>query len=274
MEAPELPRPPVTRAGRARNSAKPSEPPVPARTVIRALSILKAFKQTSPVLSLSEVVRATGLDKGTTRRLLLTLQQQGFVTIDAETQRFTLGPAVLKLASAVTSKDFRETMRPILMRLGNETKATVHLSIPRDDGAVCIDRFQPEEAAVLVHHWAVGSRCPFNGGAAPRVLFASLSDEEIESFLSNPEKHRHLNRPVNIAAMRRSVAEIRKTGWAMSADEVAPGLTAIGAPIRGPKGDVVAAFSLVGLSPQLMESPERYRDQILHAAKLASELIV
>ena len=62
------------------------------RAVARALAVLNAFAGKS-LQSLAEVTQATGLDKGTTRRLLLTLINSGFVAQDPVTQHYRLGCA-------------------------------------------------------------------------------------------------------------------------------------------------------------------------------------
>jgi len=59
------------------------------RAVARALAVLNSFAGKS-TQSLAEVTNATGLDKGTSRRLLLTLMKGGFVAQDPVSQHYRL----------------------------------------------------------------------------------------------------------------------------------------------------------------------------------------
>ena len=46
--------------------------------------------------------------------------------------------------------------------------------------------------------------------------------------------------------MRRGLEQVRRTGYVVSDEDVVPGVTAFGAPIRDHRGDVVAAVSVAG----------------------------
>ena len=51
---------------------------------------------------------------------------------------------------------------------------------------------------------------------------------------------------------------MRRTGFATAVDELEPGLAAMAAPVRGARGDVVAALSITG--PTLRMTPARIRE--------------
>ena len=58
--------------------------------------VLRSFGADAPSLTISEVADRTGLTRATARRVLLTLEDLGYVTASRRT--FTLTPAVLDLA--------------------------------------------------------------------------------------------------------------------------------------------------------------------------------
>src|SRR5690606_24706310 len=90
------------------------------RAVTRALSVLDSFAGKN-LQSLAQVSAATQLDKGTTRRLLLTLMHSDFIAQDPVTQHYRLGAAIRKLAANVEdSRDLRSIAQPILLQLANE----------------------------------------------------------------------------------------------------------------------------------------------------------
>ena len=74
------------------------------RAVSRVLAILRAFEGAG-ALSLGEVAKIADLDKGTARRLLLTLMEERFVYQDAQTQRYGLGDGIRSLAAAAPADE-------------------------------------------------------------------------------------------------------------------------------------------------------------------------
>src|SRR5690606_10152129 len=87
------------------------------RAVVRAVAILNSFVN-QPNQTLAEVTHATQLDKGTTRRLLLTLMTTGLIRFDPAAQRYSLGRAILTLATSVIDTfDIRTIAGPVLKQL-------------------------------------------------------------------------------------------------------------------------------------------------------------
>ena len=110
------------------------------RAVSRALAILRAFKLEQPMLALAEIAASAGLNRATTRRMLLTLIDEGLVRQEPMSQRYLLTLRVLELAAAAPTGGLREEARPVMLRLAQETGATVFLSVPGTLGAICIER--------------------------------------------------------------------------------------------------------------------------------------
>ena len=110
------------------------------RAVTRALAILNSFAGKG-LQSLAEVTQATGLDKGTTRRLLLTLMQSGFIAQDPASQQYRLGRALRDLAAdAADDFDLRTLALPVLTELAAELHMTSFIWVYDDGDAICLDR--------------------------------------------------------------------------------------------------------------------------------------
>src|SRR5882672_264163 len=67
----------------------------------RGLAVMKAFREQSDRLTLSDVARLTQLSRASVRRSLLTLQALGYV--ESNGRYFSLSPQVLTLAQAYLS---------------------------------------------------------------------------------------------------------------------------------------------------------------------------
>ena len=227
------------------------ESPVPnVRAVTRALAVLRSFADSS-AQSLAQVTQATGLDKGTTRRLLLTLMSSGFIAQDPATQHYRLGRALRELSASVADDpDLRSLAQPVLADLAAELHGTAFLSIYDRGDAVCLDRLH-DMKGIEVHWWAVGGTLPYNCGAAPRLLLAYQSGAEIERVLRQPAKALTPKSVTSAAALRKVMARIRARGWELAIDDVAVGLSALAVPVRDAAGGLACAISVAGLTPQM-----------------------
>lgn len=192
------------------------------------------------------------LDAGTTRRILVTLRDEGIVQQDAKSGHYALTLQTLRFASAVpegqTLKDLAEDP---LRALANQVGATAFLSVARNDEAICLARFHGE-TSIEVRWWALGLGRPFNCGAAPRLLLAFQPEADRERVLSQPLEAITERSITDSAVLRGELEVIRQQDWAYAQDDVALGLSALAVPLRDQRGAVVAAVSLGGLTPQIL----------------------
>ncbi|UIY32274.1 helix-turn-helix domain-containing protein (plasmid) [Neorhizobium galegae] len=67
----------------------------------RGLKVIETFGETTPRLAIADVAKATGLDRATARRCLLTLAELGYADYDGKF--FVLTPKILRLGHAYLS---------------------------------------------------------------------------------------------------------------------------------------------------------------------------
>jgi len=238
------------------------------RAVMRAASILQSFNN-KPLQILTEISEATGLDKGTTRRLLVTLINCGLIVQDKSTHRYGLGHMVQVLATNVVEHfDVRSVAVPILTELARDLHVTMFLSVMHERKARCLDRIH-DMKGMEVHWWPVGGTLPFNSGGAPKVLLAHQPPEEIDAILAEqPLRPVNDNVITDEAVFRRTLAEIRARGWEFAVDDVAQGLSAIAVPVLDESGAVICALSMAGLTPQMLGGDRpAHLDAMLEAAR-------
>ncbi|MCR9125655.1 MAG: IclR family transcriptional regulator [Rhodobacteraceae bacterium] len=222
------------------------------RAVSRAVSILRSFSVDRPYLSLSEIAQATKLDAGTTRRLLVTLRDEGLVQQNPGTGQYSLTLSVLELASAVPEGvALKDLVDSRLRQLATETGTTAYLSVAKGAEALCLARYHGE-SAVEVRWWSVGETMPLNCGAGPRVLLAHLPPEDQKAVLARPLARLTDFSETDPAHLRRDLDRIVAQGWVITQDDVAAGLSAMAMPLKNDRGETVAAVSIGGLTPQIV----------------------
>lgn len=242
------------------DSTSPGAAVANVRAVRRAAAILKSFLE-RPSQSLAEVCAATGLDKGTTRRLILTLMDDGLLVLDAAGKRYRLGPIFRSFAANTTDDtDLRSLVGPRLSALTEEMQVTAFLSVwQHHHGAVCLDRFHGIRGLDF-RWWAVGGIMPSNVGAASKLLLAYQSPAEIDLILAAPLGKMTEHTVTDPEELRATLRTIRAQGFALAVDDVAVGLAAVAVPVfgRGTSNEVVCALSLTGMTPQICVDDGRH----------------
>jgi DNA-binding IclR family transcriptional regulator len=223
------------------------------RAVTRACDILRSFHKAT-LQTLTEVSQSTGLDKGTTRRLLLTLMNSGLIVQNPETQRYGLGRLVRTLSANVVD-DFAllSVVIPVLSEIAAELHVTSFLSVYHQGTALALERLH-DMKGIEGRWWPIGGTIPLNCGAAPKLLLAYQTEEEITRVLKTPLQAATSETIVNRDALRRRLNLIRRRGWEFAMDDYVLGLTAIAAPVFDSRGKFVCALSITGLTPQMHKS--------------------
>lgn len=223
-------------------------PPAPSRrhlvgAVDHALALLTAL-QDNPSLAVREGAALLGVAPSTAHRLLVTMQEKGFVVQDASTRRYGPGPALLAVALASLQRvDVGRVARPHLSVLAAETRETASLAVPEGPNVRFIDSVEGPEVVRVTSR--AGVTVPAYASAAGKVLLAAASREEILRLYPSTRLPRRAPRSITTrAALFRELDRVRRAGFASSHEENAPGLAAVAVGIRDVRGRTIAALSV------------------------------
>ncbi|AEJ42542.1 IclR family transcriptional regulator [Alicyclobacillus acidocaldarius] len=235
------------------------------RAVERALDILLLFTHSPRAWSLSEIARATGLHKSTVHRLLLALQQKGFVRREPESDRYVLGWSLYGLGANLALHDrWSDAAKPILRRLRDETNETVSLYVR--NGLERIRILAVESLQPIRNVASVGERYPLTIGASGKVLLAFSNSAVIEAAC-HPDR---LPNGVRQVDLRQQLEAIRREGYALSRQERDAGAAAIAAPVLNRDGTCLYAIAVSGPVERMTE--DKMRDMIAPLKRAAEEL--
>ena len=210
------------------------------RSVQRALDILGLLTADRPVISIREIVDATGLAKTTVLRMVSTLEHSGLLW--ATPSGYTAGPGLWRWAHLVQhSWELPPDAQRFMRELAARSRETVNVYVARDIYRVCIAQHEgPQPLRHVVH---VGDELPLWAGASAKVLLRDASPGLLERVArSSPYGEGHVRR------MREWTDEAAQQGYAVSHGERETGLSAVAVPILGRSGTVVAALTLSGPS--------------------------
>ena len=226
-----------------------SSPPLPypgTQAVQRAMKVLKACAAAGDEARLTDLARAAALNKTTAFRLLSALEGAGMVERTPSGDRYRLGPELLRLASqALGNRGLQTAGRPTLFALAAVTRETVTLEVLVGTEVLILD--EAVGGHVIGAMPSVGTRWPAHATSTGKVMLAGLSDDDLAARLGSGPLSTHTPRTVASAtALRRELERVRARGYATSVEELEPGFVAVGAPVRGAHGAVVAAISVGG----------------------------
>ncbi|MDF3608222.1 IclR family transcriptional regulator C-terminal domain-containing protein [Paracoccus sp. DMF-8] len=207
----------------------------------KGLAVIEAFRAEKPRLSISDVSEATGLDRATARRCLLTLHHLGYAEYDGKF--FTLTPRVLRLGmGALAAMPLAQLVQPWLDQLSEQIGQSSSVSIL--DGAEIVYLARAAQRRVMSIGLMPGSRLPAHCTSMGRVLLAAMSDPAARAIVEGsdltPRTAHSLTSPEEIMErVQRAWAD----GYAVIDQEIELGLRSIAVPILNAHGKVVAALN-------------------------------
>ena len=231
--------------------SKSSEPVYRIQALDRALDILESFSYQNRRQKLSEVASKTGLNKATAKRILAHLTDRGYLSMNPETKRYSLGLRLFELGGVVHSGfSVRKAAARHMTELRDRTGMTILLAQIQDDQLVYIDK--REASGTVRISSEIGIRRPLHFGMLGQILMAYLPEKEIERLLDTyPLEPYTPNTITDRDAFSLRLAEIRKWGYLMEKDEAHQGVMGIAAPIRDWTRRVIASM---GVAIPLLEN--------------------
>jgi IclR family pca regulon transcriptional regulator len=207
----------------------------------RGLDVIAAFSDVRPAMSLSEVAAETGLARPTARRLLVTLEELGYIRQNGSV--FELMPKVLDLGYAyVSSLGLWDVARPHLEELVKRTGESSSMAQLSGSDIVYMARVAvPKIIALRVE---IGTRFPATVTSQGKVLLAALDHDALAATLEVPSSSRVVVARPNLDELVDQLETVRAQGWALADADLAPGVRSIAAPVRDGAGAVRAAVNV------------------------------
>ena len=214
----------------------------------KLLAVLDAFTRERPALTLSEIARAVGVPLSTAHRLVGELCAWGGVERD-EDGRYRVGLRVWELgALAPRGLGLREVALPFMEDLYEVTHENVQLAVREGTEVVFVERIAGRSAVGVLTR--VGGRFALPPTGVGLVLLAHAPVEVQEEVLARPLVRYTRHTITDPGQLRRVLAEVRRSGVAVSDRQVTGDAVSVAAPVEV-RGSVVAALSIVvrGSSP-------------------------
>jgi IclR family transcriptional regulator, KDG regulon repressor len=237
------------------------------RALERGLRIIAQFSAAHPSWSIAGLSKALGLSKTTTRRLVKTLESEGFLLPEVETGQYRLGSKLFSVAYLARSYD--ELVRiahPYLVQLAALTEETVGMTVWTDSGPLLLDNVPTKH--FFKPSLSPGSMYPEHGSTHSKI-FLAFGPEERQSKLFFADRQ-HPITLADAALLHEKLDAVKKTGVAWDFEERIQGVCAVGVPVREGSSEVVAAIGVV--APKERFGPEQ-RERLARLAQEAAAVL-
>lgn len=212
-----------------------------SQSLDRALTVLSGLAEGPRTLD--QLADRIGVHKSTVLRLLRTLEAHRFVQREG-VRYYRLGTALFDLAQrALEDRDVRRLAEPALRELNARTGHTVHLASYEAGEVVYIDKYESRHHVRMYSR--IGKRAPLHCTAVAKVLLAALPQPELDNLVSTMDfPVRTANTITGAREFLDELARVAERGYAVDNAEHEDFINCVAAPIRGTRGEVLAAMSL------------------------------
>ncbi|GAC1477585.1 MAG: IclR family transcriptional regulator [Pseudarthrobacter sp.] len=202
----------------------------------KGLNLLMALGEHPQGVGVSKLATQVGVPTSTAHRLLNSMVQSGFVTVDEEARQYSLGLRIFELSHQVSLvHTLSDVALPAMRRLTQVSGEQTLMAVRRDLELVYLEKV--EGAHQLQNNAPIGARGPLHCSAMGKALLAWLPESEMEEAVGRLEPVRRT--PHTITDRSRLLVDLRRArerGYAINEQENELGVRSVAAPILDPRG--------------------------------------
>lgn len=243
------------RARRARPSAaNDAASPSATATTDLSLRLLERLATSGEPLGVSDLAREFETSKTKVYRHLQTLARHAFVRQDGATRRYEAGIKLFMLGERLRERfDILSVARDDMARLRDKTGQAVTLSALVEDQVVVLEIFHGH--AIVEFGTRPGTVLDLHASAHGKVALAFGPAGIFERCVARPLKAWTPQTICSRPALERAVAEVRKRGWAVAANQVLTGVNGLAAPVFRHNGSYAGAIAIAGSVQHIPATP-------------------
>ncbi len=219
----------------------------------KGLDIIELLSNQDTGLSQSEIARLLGRTVGEIFRMLMVLQNRGYVAQEPLSDRYVLTTFLFEIAHRIPKiRRLTAFAGPLMRGLVKIINQSVHLAIASDDSILVVGQVDsPGNNMMAVR---LGAKIDLWQASSGRVILAHLPEEEVAVFFANVP----LPDGMDETTVRSDLIAIRKAGHEVRDSFVVRGIVNISAPVFDHSGRAIAALTV----PHI----ERYFDSVTFEA--------
>jgi IclR family acetate operon transcriptional repressor len=215
------------------------------QSVDKALDLLELLADEGS-MSLIELTERLNQPKSSTYRILLTLENRGFIARSDEDGKYCLGYKQLMLTRKLLERNnLRAAALQEMKRLSELFGDTINLGVLVEGSVLYVEIIESNHALRMTD--TVGSKAPVHATAIGKAIAAHLPQGELEELLDGCDYEALTERTIRSREpFLDELAKVRKAGYAFDNQEVVEGACCVAAPVFNMFGQVAGAISVSG----------------------------
>jgi IclR family transcriptional regulator, acetate operon repressor len=210
----------------------------------RAASIVGAFDDRDPVLSLVELSRRTGLPKSTVHRIvgeLVTLR-----VLERHDDGYRLGMWLFERGELVPGhRSLSEAALPVMEDLREATRQRIHLAVLDGVDVVYVEILGTGGLEVVSR---TGGRLPAHATGVGKAMLAYSPAATVQARIEAGLPRLTPRTISTSGGLVRELRKIRSVGMALDLEEAQLGVSCVAAPVFGADRKVAAGLSVTGVT--------------------------
>jgi DNA-binding IclR family transcriptional regulator len=224
----------------------------------KALKILKLMYHNGDYMGISEISRKSGFPKSSVHRLLLSLEQEGFVQKDNRTSQYWLGMELYVMGTFMSNRmSIIDKIAPHVKKLNEEIGEVINVSV--------LEKNTADGPRSLLIHKEVGtnqSLAVYPPVGASSECFCSAVGKCLMAFTDSIDFSQYKDEdlfPYTEFTMMKwqeieeACQQVRMNGYAIEDEERSYGLICIGVPVLNKQGQAEFAISISGAKSRILE---------------------
>ncbi len=239
-------------------------------SVDKCLDLLEAIACEPNGVGTRELSRKLGINVTTVHNLATTLLHRGYVQQDQESRKFSVGLRLMLLGrhSGLTHS-LSEIAAPAVKKVVEELYETALLAVFHEGKIIPLIHIISPQALCVRDTGDMGEHAYCT--AVGKLMLATLPEEALLNYLrETPLKKHTANTLASKDALLAELAKIKKQGYAIAADELCAGVSAMAVAVNDPWGHTIAGL---GASMPTQRFGREQKDTALKILRVQSETI-
>jgi IclR family KDG regulon transcriptional repressor len=220
------------------------------KTVKKSLAVLDLFLAANGELSLDEVAGLSGINKSTTRRIVMALMEFDLLSQSKKRGKYSLGMKFLDFGQVIRRNlPLMEITDSFLTQLGSRIDETVALAIWNGKRAIISQSIHPNHPLKVTVF--IGVMSQLHQTSLGKAILAELSEDKIESIIGADLQRFTPNTITDINDLKKNLTVIQRNGVAIDDEEGYIGVRGMAAAFKYEDGSVGGAITVIGPSVRL-----------------------
>lgn len=207
----------------------------------------------------SDICNRTGINRSSVRRILNEFLEDSWIIQDSTSKKYKIGPMLYHIGMVYRSNDNAECkILEVMDDLSEKTKESIGYAVREGDKVISLYETEIHQPYKL--NYAPGQFYPINKGCYGKCLMAYHDRARVIELLQSQHFEKTCpNTLTEIDEILKEYDRIKEQGFAISDEEIAQHLVAVGVPVFNSKGTVEACIVAAFLKgPDFLEKVETY----------------